>query len=79
MILNILQSIGKDIKQNEYGGVEPIGIKVSLFDVSDVTHPVTVDTYSIGGQGTDSEGAARSRGSAPGQAPTGAALASSSA
>ncbi len=47
--------IGKETKQNQYGGLEPLGVKVALFDVSDVANPVTVDTYLIGGQGTDSE------------------------
>jgi len=47
--------IGKETKQNQYGGLEPIGVKISLFDVSNVTSPVTVDTYLIGGPGTDSE------------------------
>ena len=52
---NHIVGIGKETKQNQYGGLEPIGVKVSLFDVSDVTNPITVDTYLIGGQGTDSE------------------------
>ncbi|MBI3639412.1 MAG: beta-propeller domain-containing protein [Thaumarchaeota archaeon] len=47
--------IGKETKQNQYGGLEPVGVKISLFDVSDVTNPVTVDTFLIGGPGTDSE------------------------
>jgi len=47
--------IGKDTKQNQYGGMETVGVKVSLFDVTDVAKPVAVDTYLIGGPGTDSE------------------------
>jgi len=47
--------IGKETKQNQYGGMETVGVKVSLFDVSDVTKPVAVDTYLIGGPGTESE------------------------
>lgn len=47
--------IGKETEQNQYGGLEPLGVKVSLFDVSNVTNPVTVNTYLIGGPGTDSE------------------------
>ncbi|HKC78707.1 MAG TPA: beta-propeller domain-containing protein [Nitrosopumilaceae archaeon] len=47
--------IGKETKQNQYGGLEPVGVKISLFDVSDMTNPVTVDTFLIGGLGTDSE------------------------
>src|SRR5207245_8706993 len=34
---------------------QPVGVKISLFDVSNVTNPVAVDTYLIGGPGTDSE------------------------
>ena len=47
--------IGKETKQNQYGGLQPIGVKMSLFDVSNFTNPVAVDTYLIGGPGTDSE------------------------
>lgn len=47
--------IGKETKQNQYGGLQTLGVKISLFDVSDVSNPLTVDTYSIGGMGTDSE------------------------
>ncbi len=47
--------IGKETKQNQYGGMETVGVKMSLFDVSDVANPVAVDTYLIGGPGTDSE------------------------
>lgn len=50
-----IMGIGKETKQNQYGGLEPIGVKIALFDVSDVSKPVTVDTYLIGGEGTDSE------------------------
>lgn len=47
--------VGRETKQNQYGGTQTLGVKVSLFDVSDVTNPVAVDTYLIGGEGTDSE------------------------
>ncbi|HSF27404.1 MAG TPA: beta-propeller domain-containing protein [Nitrosopumilaceae archaeon] len=47
--------IGKETKQNQYGGMETVGVKVSLFDVSNVAKPVAVDTYLIGGPGTESE------------------------
>ena len=47
--------IGKETKQNQYGGMEQVGVKVSLFDVSNVANPVAVDSYLIGGPGTDSE------------------------
>ena len=47
--------IGKETKQNQYGGMEIVGVKMTLFDVTDVSKPVAVDSYLIGGQGTDSE------------------------
>jgi len=47
--------IGKETVQNQYGGLEPVGVKVSLYDVSNVTNPKTVGTYLIGSQGTDSD------------------------
>jgi len=47
--------IGKETEQNQYGGLIPLGVKVALFDVTNVTKPVTVDNYTIGWQGTDSE------------------------
>lgn len=48
--------IGKDTKDNGYGGaVVPTGVKLALFDVSDVGNPKLVGDYTIPGQGTDSE------------------------
>jgi len=47
--------IGKETKENQYGGVEILGVKLALFDVSDVSDPKVVDVYEIGGSGTDSE------------------------
>jgi uncharacterized secreted protein with C-terminal beta-propeller domain len=52
---NHVIGIGKETKENQYGGVEVLGVKVALFDVSDVRNPKVVDVYEIGGQGTDSE------------------------
>ena len=52
---NHIIGIGKEITQNEYGNSEPLGIKISLFDVSDVSNPVTVDTYEIGGPTSNSD------------------------
>ena len=52
---NHIIGIGRETKESQFGGVKQGGIKVALFDVSDVEHPVVVDTYSIGGIGTDSE------------------------
>jgi len=47
--------IGRETNENQFGGVQQEGIKVALFDVSDVENPVAIDTYTIGGTGTDSE------------------------
>jgi uncharacterized secreted protein with C-terminal beta-propeller domain len=47
--------IGKETKVNQHGGVEVLGVKLALFDVSDVTDPRLVDEYEIGGSGTESE------------------------
>lgn len=47
--------IGKETEGNEWGGVSLKGVKLALFDVSDVKNPKPVDTYEIGESGTDSE------------------------
>ncbi len=52
---NHIIGIGKEVTQNQYGNSEPLGIKISLFDVSDVANPVTVDTYEIGGPTSNSD------------------------
>lgn len=52
---NHVIGIGKETKENSYGGVEILGVKVALFDVSDVRNPKVVDVYEIGGPITDSE------------------------
>ena len=52
---NHVIGIGKETKENSYGGVEILGVKVALFDVSDVRNPEVVDVYEISGPGTDSE------------------------
>ncbi len=52
---NHIIGIGKEVMQTEYGNSEPLGVKISLFDVSDVTNPVTVDTYRIGGATSNSD------------------------
>ncbi len=51
---NTLIGIGKDTKENEWGGVRTGGLKFSLFDVSDVANPKEVDTYVAGESGSDS-------------------------
>jgi uncharacterized secreted protein with C-terminal beta-propeller domain len=47
--------IGKEAKENGFGGVQATGVKLALFDVSDVSQPRLVDDHIIEGQGTDSE------------------------
>ena len=47
--------IGKETSDNEWGGISIKGVKVALFDVSDVNKPKVIDSYEIGEAGTDSE------------------------
>ena len=52
---NHIIGIGKETGTNDWGGVSTKGVKVALFDVSDVKNPKQVDSYEIGQAGTDSE------------------------
>jgi inhibitor of cysteine peptidase len=47
--------IGKETEGNEWGGVSVKGVKLALFDVSDVEHPRQIDHVEIGAAGSDSE------------------------
>ncbi len=47
--------IGKETGTNDWGGVSTSGLKLALFDVSDVNHPTEVDHVEIGDAGSDSE------------------------
>jgi inhibitor of cysteine peptidase len=47
--------IGKDTKEGQFGGIQATGVKLALFDVSDVSNPRLVDDHLIGDAGTDSE------------------------
>ena len=47
--------IGKETEVNEWGGVATQGLKIALFDVSDVNNPRQLDKVEIGMAGTDSE------------------------
>ena len=47
--------IGKETDSNQWGGVSIKGLKLALFDVSDVSSPKQIDKYEIGESGTDSE------------------------
>ncbi len=49
-----LIGIGKDTIQNQWG-VSASGIKIALFDVSNLTNPLEVDHIIIGEKGSDSE------------------------
>ncbi len=51
---NILIGLGKDTKTSEWGGVRAAGLKLSLFDVSDINNPREIDTYIMGDAGSDS-------------------------
>jgi uncharacterized secreted protein with C-terminal beta-propeller domain len=46
--------VGKDTTTDDSGMVRTGGIKVALFDVSDVANPRLVDSETIGNQGSDS-------------------------
>src|SRR3989338_2141236 len=52
---NHIIGVGKETGENEWGGISTKGVKVALFDVTDVEKPKLVDQYEIGEQGTDSE------------------------
>lgn len=52
---NHIIGIGKETESNEWGGVSTKGVKLALFDVSDVKNPKQLDKYEIGEAGTDSE------------------------
>ncbi len=49
-----LIGVGKETSENGWGGVSTTGLKIALFDVSDVNNPVLVDSVAIGEAGTDS-------------------------
>ncbi|HPX73063.1 MAG TPA: beta-propeller domain-containing protein, partial [Methanoregulaceae archaeon] len=46
--------IGKETTTNDWGGVSTSGVKLVLFDVSDVTSPKQIDKVQIGDAGSDS-------------------------
>ncbi len=47
--------VGKETGDNQWGGTSIKGVKLSLFDISDVENPRQLDKYEIGSAGTDSE------------------------
>jgi uncharacterized secreted protein with C-terminal beta-propeller domain len=40
--------VGRETKDNSWGGVSNSGVKIAMFDVSDVNNPKLVDKYEIG-------------------------------
>ncbi|UCD07081.1 MAG: beta-propeller domain-containing protein [Candidatus Aenigmatarchaeota archaeon] len=48
---NHVIGIGMDTEENQWGGISTSGIKLSLFDVTDVANPQEVSKYVIGGRG----------------------------
>ena len=51
---NHIIGVGKETATNDWGGVSTRGVKLALFDVTDVEHPKQVDKVEIGNSGTDS-------------------------
>ncbi len=52
---NLIIGVGKETSENDWGGVSIKGVKLSLFNVSDVNNPLQIARYEIGLPGTDSE------------------------
>jgi len=52
---NHIIGLGKETESNEWGGISTNGLKLALFDVTDVSNPKQIDKYEIGEAGTDSE------------------------
>ncbi len=52
---NHIIGVGKETEDNQWGGISIKGVKLSLFNVSDVNNPKQTDRYEIGTSGTDSE------------------------
>ncbi len=50
-----LIGVGFEASENQWGGVTNQGIKLALYDVSDVQHPKQVDVVTIGDAGSRSE------------------------
>ncbi len=52
---NHIIGVGKETAEQEWGGASIRGVKLSLFDISDVNNPKQLDKYEIGSAGADSE------------------------
>lgn len=46
--------IGKETETNDWGGVSTSGVKIALFDISDIEKPRLLDKVQIGDAGSDS-------------------------
>ncbi len=51
---NTIIGVGKETATNDWGGVSTRGVKLALFDVTDVDNPKQIDKVEIGIAGTDS-------------------------
>ncbi len=51
---NLLIGLGRETEENEHGGVVTKGLKLSLFDVSDVSQPKEIDKYIFQDKSTSS-------------------------
>jgi uncharacterized secreted protein with C-terminal beta-propeller domain len=51
---NHVIGLGKETETNDWGGVSAQGLKLALFDVSDIEHPRQVGKVEIGDAGSDS-------------------------
>jgi len=47
--------VGRDTKEIGSGRVQQLGVKIALFDVSDVSDPIVIDDFIIGDSSTHSE------------------------
>ncbi len=52
---DVVIGVGRDTKEIENGRVQQLGVKIALFDVSDVSKPKVLDDYIIGDSSTHSE------------------------
>lgn len=53
---NHIIGIGEDVGDNGYGGYTRTGLKISYFDISDMSNPIEVNKLIIGDSSTSSEG-----------------------
>ncbi len=52
---NHIIGVGRDADENKFGNVQAQGVKISLFDVSDVSNPKENAQYIVEGEGTYSD------------------------